>query len=154
MKDRRWPLNESIFTDLGNYEHIIVGAVRLAVAIALGGVLGLEREEEHKSAGMRTHMLVSAGACLFVLAPMQAGASIEHLTRVIQGLTTGIGFLGAGTILKLPKHQVVRGLTTAATIWVTAAVGTAVGIGRLWPALSMAVLALVVLQILRRLDPR
>ena len=85
--------------------------VRLVAAAALGGALGIERERLGKRAGMRTHMLVALGAALFVLAAVESGAGGGELARVVQGIATGIGFVGAGTILKHPEEGEVRGLT-------------------------------------------
>ena len=126
--------------------------IRLLAAAILGGVLGVERQYEHKSAGMRTHMLVAMGAALFTAAPLLAGAGVEHVTRVIQGIAAGIGFVGGGTILKLTDQQEVRGLTTAANIWLAAAVGVAAGGGWLVPAVVGTVLALVVLYLLGHVE--
>jgi uncharacterized membrane protein YhiD involved in acid resistance len=113
----------------------------------LGGALGWERERAGKAAGMRTHMLVAMGAAFFVFVPQQSGMSAEGLGRVIQGLVAGIGFLGAGAILKPSEgdDSQVRGLTTAAGIWFTAAVGVAVGLGREATAVLGTLLALAVL---------
>ncbi len=119
--------------------------LRLGVAAALGGLLGWERERAGKSAGLRTHMLVSMGAAMFVLAAAQAGIDPKDNSRVIQGIVQGIGFLGAGTILKRDKKEVVEGLTTAAGIWFTAAIGTAAGLGLEGMAALSCVLGLVVL---------
>ena len=95
------------FSDLGNIEQITRVAVRLAVAGFLGGLIGYEREHRGKAAGIRTHVLVSLGSALFVMVPQLAGVSDAELTRVLQGLIAGIGFLGAGTIfLGAEKHQV------------------------------------------------
>ena len=129
-------------------------SARLLVAITLGGLLGYERERAGKAAGLRTHMLVALGAALFVLAPLEAGMPIADLSRVIQGIVTGIGFLGAGAILKRVRRMEIEGLTTAANIWFTAAVGTAVGSGQLWLPVLGTVLALIVLAALRRLEAR
>jgi putative Mg2+ transporter-C (MgtC) family protein len=124
--------------------------VRLLVAVVLGGVLGWERESVGAPAGLRTHMLVSLGSALFVLIPLQAGMKMEDLSRVLQGVTAGIGFLGAGAILKQRDRNDVRGLTTAASIWLTAALGVAAGMGREATALLSTLFALVILAILRR----
>jgi putative Mg2+ transporter-C (MgtC) family protein len=127
-------------------------AIRLVVAAAFGGLLGFEREREGKAAGLRTHMLVALGSALFTIAPLEAGMSFENLSRVFQGIATGIGFLGAGTILKGREQHEIQGLTTAAGIWLTAAVGIAVGIGQLWiPALGV-ILALIILSVLVYLE--
>jgi putative Mg2+ transporter-C (MgtC) family protein len=137
--------------DVGQMTRIIV---RLLIAALLGGLLGLERERAGKAAGLRTHMLVTLGAALFVLIPQQAGMAISDLSRAIQGIVTGIGFIGAGTILKLGEERRIKGLTTAASIWLSAAVGMAVGIGRLGSAIVGTILALVVLSALVRIERR
>jgi putative Mg2+ transporter-C (MgtC) family protein len=128
--------------------------VTLAVAAFLGGVLGFEREQWSKPAGLRTHMLVSLGAALFTMAPLEAGMSIQELGRVTQGVAAGIGFLGAGTILKLTRRREIQGLTTAAGIWLTAAVGMAVGAGRLWIPVMGVALAVAILGALGRIEAR
>src|SRR5689334_19839592 len=96
---------------------------RLLIAAFLGGCIGFERQREHKSAGLRTHIIVAMGAALFVIAPLEAGMSIADAGRVFQGIATGIGFIGAGTILKLTEQHEIKGLTTAAGLWLTAAIG-------------------------------
>jgi putative Mg2+ transporter-C (MgtC) family protein len=125
----------------------------MAVAVILGGVVGLERELRGRWAGMRTHMIVCLGAALFVLV-MTSYPNVQSsdVSRVIQGLVAGIGFLGAGTILKLTDKAEVKGLTTAASIWLAAAVGVACGLKQYPLAVSAVVLALVVLEALRRLE--
>ena len=142
-----WQTIQAEFADITHVREVIQVLVRLLMAAVLGAVLGFEREHRGKSAGVRTHMLVSLGAALFVLAPSMAGADQQALTRVVQGIVAGIGFLGAGTILKgngLDTSHV-KGLTTAAGLWMTAAIGTAAGMGREATALVSTVLALLVL---------
>jgi putative Mg2+ transporter-C (MgtC) family protein len=146
-------LHEPTFFDLTNTADIGRVLVRLVVAALLGGLVGIEREQEQKPAGLRTHMLVSLGAALFVVASLEAGMTVEHLSRVLQGLTTGIGFVGGGVILKLPRADRVEGLTTAANLWVAAGLGTAVGMGWLWPAVLAVGLAWLILFAVRRLEP-
>jgi putative Mg2+ transporter-C (MgtC) family protein len=148
-----WVTLQAEFSDLGDAESITRLVVRMLVAIVLGGILGYERESVGASAGLRTHMLVSLGSALFVLIPLQAGMQIEDLSRVLQGVTAGIGFLGAGAILKQSNKNDIRGLTTAASVWLTAAVGIAAGMGREATAVLSAVFALIILAILRR-SPR
>src|SRR5262245_21483264 len=104
--------------------------VRLALAALLGGVIGYERESRGKAAGLRNHMLVALGSALFVLVVQQSGGGADAVSRVIQGLVAGIGFLGAGAILNNRNDPHIRGLTTAAGVWMTAAIGVAAGIGR------------------------
>jgi putative Mg2+ transporter-C (MgtC) family protein len=119
-------------------------SLRVLFAVILGGVVGAEREWVGKAAGIRTHMLVSLGSALFVMAAERAGLAEGDLGRIIQGVAAGIGFLGAGTILKLADQGEIRGLTTAAGIWLTAAVGIAVAVGPLWlPAICVIAAAAI-----------
>lgn len=126
---------------------------RLTTAIVLGGLLGLERERKGRAAGLKTHILVSVGSALFVLAPLQMGISGADVTRVMQGIVSGIGFLGAGAILKLDAEERIQGLTTAAGIWATAAIGMAAGMGMEMVALITTLAALAVVSTLPKLMP-
>ena len=126
--------------------------IRLLVALAFGSVIGFQREQMGKAAGLRTHMLVSSGAAVFVIAGVEFGMGSDGLSRVIQGVITGIGFLGAGAILKIYAKREVEGLTTAAGIWMTAALGVAVGLGRFGLALVATILAWLTLSLLRKLE--
>jgi len=126
--------------------------IRLLVAMLLGAVIGVQREKTGKPAGLRTHMLVALGAALFVLAPLEAGMTSDDLSRVIQGLAAGIGFIGGGAILKLSEERDIQGLTTAAGIWMTAAVGVAAGLGRLGVALLSVALAWVTLAVIGKIE--
>jgi len=118
--------------------------LRILFAVLLGGIVGAEREWVGKAAGIRTHMMVCLGTALFMMAAERAGLGEGDLGRIIQGVAAGIGFLGAGTILKLADSEQIRGLTTAAGIWFTAAVGIAVAIGPLWlPAICVVVAAAI-----------
>jgi len=135
--------------------------VRLSLALLVGAVIGFEREIRHKPAGLRTHMLVSFGSAILVLIPIQLGqaeASADALSRVIQGIAAGVGFLGGGEILHQSQQESgqirVRGLTSAAAIWVSAALGIAAGCGLLPLSLIGALMALFVLVVLKRLEPR
>jgi putative Mg2+ transporter-C (MgtC) family protein len=131
------------FSDLPGVMEVTQLLLRLGLAAALGGIVGYQREIVGRAAGLRTHMLVALGSAFFVLLPVQAGMSLADLSRVLQGLTTGIGFLGAGTILKREGH--IEGLTTAAGLWLTAAVGIAAGMGREMSAVLGTVLAVIIL---------
>lgn len=144
----------SEFSDLPTLTEFIRTILRLAVAAVLGGLLGWEREQSGKAAGVRTHMLVSVGAALFVLVPQQMHMTEEDLSRVIQGVITGVGFLGAGTILKSTNHATVKGLTTAAGLWLTAAIGIAAGLGREASAVLSAVLAIIILHLVPKIWPK
>ena len=99
-------------------------------------------------------MMVSVGAAIFVMAALEAGASIDDTTRVVQGLATGIGFVGAGAILKSKDEHEIHGLTTAASVWLTAGLGTAVGLGRIWLPVLGSVLAFIILSVLRAVSAR
>lgn len=136
------------FSDLNDAAEITRVSVRLLMAAILGGFLGFERERSGKAAGIRTHMLVAIGAALFVLIPQQAGISDAEMSRVIQGVIAGIGFLGAGAILKGNDQKHLKGVTTAAGIWLTAAIGVAAGLGREASAILCTVLALIVLYVM------
>jgi putative Mg2+ transporter-C (MgtC) family protein len=145
---------DRILLDLPDAAHFFATGGRLLAAAVFGGVIGAQRERVHSAAGFRTHILVSLGAALFVLAGREAGFSASDTSRVVQGIVAGIGFLGAGTILKLADRGEVHGLTTAATIWVTAAVGVAASIGPLWIPAFSAVLTWAVLALAVRLESR
>lgn len=142
-----WNTVVAEFSDIPDAAQVTRITLRLLVAAILGGLLGYERERQGKSAGVRTHMLVAIGAALFVLIPQQAGASSADLSRVLQGLIAGVGFLGAGAIIMGTKDVETRGLTTAAGIWVTAAIGMAAGMGRESTAVLSTVIALLVLSV-------
>jgi putative Mg2+ transporter-C (MgtC) family protein len=118
------------FSDIHDLEELTRVTVRLLLAAFLGGLLGFERETARKHAGLRTHMLVSVGAALFVLVAERSGIEPADLSRVIQGVIAGVGFLCAGAILKSASEDQVRGLTTSAGLWMTAAIGVAAGLGR------------------------
>ncbi|MFH0341706.1 MAG: MgtC/SapB family protein [Chromatiales bacterium] len=109
---------------------------------------------EGKAAGLRTHMLVAVGTALFVIAALEVGMSMRDLSRVIQGIAAGIGFIGAGAILKLAEERQIQGLTTAAGIWMTAAVGVAAGLGQVGLALLSAVLAWMILAVFGAIEHR
>ena len=128
--------------------------LRLTAALLAGGIIGLQREASGKAAGLRTHMLVCAGTTLFVLATLEVGMQQDAMSRVVQGLATGIGFLGAGAILKLEDRNQIKGLTTAAGIWMTAAIGVAIGLGQLGTAAIGTVFAWFVLAVLIKIDRR
>lgn len=136
--------------DLANFTRV---AIRLILAALLGACLGYERGQKGKSAGVRTHMLVAMGSAMFVLIPAQLGVSPADMTRVLQGVVAGIGFLGAGTIWKGESSSQVKGLTTAAGIWLTAAIGVAAGLGREVTAILVTLLALFVLFLLPLIAP-
>jgi putative Mg2+ transporter-C (MgtC) family protein len=134
---------------IGETDQITRVVLRLVAAALLGAVLGWNRERKGKAAGLRTHTLVALGAALFMLAAREAGIPTQY---VIQGVAAGVGFIGAGAIFKQQDAYHVEGLTTAATVWITAAVGLSAGLGWLWPALVATLLALAALFLLGRLE--
>jgi len=131
----------------------LFSTLKLIVAGVLGGLIGYERETDSKPAGFRTMILVSMGSCLFTIASIniaQTGDGLFDPGRIASGIVTGIGFLGAGAILRSSGQ--VLGLTTAASIWLVAAVGMAVGMGMYGEALLATVIGFVVLR--KRIFPR
>ena len=122
--------------------------IRLVISAALGALVGLERELTHRPAVLRTHMLVSVGACLFTIIIF---SSVVEMGRgsAVAGILTGIGFIGAGSIIATRGH--VQGLTTAASLWTVAAIGFATGTGDYILALAAAIIVFIILQ-LRRVE--
>ena len=147
-----WTTVVEEFSDLADLKEWTRVTLRLPVAALLGALIGYDREARNKSAGLRTHMLVALGAAIFILTPLQAGMAMENLSRVLQGIIAGIGFLGAGAILKLQRDQEIHGLTTAASIWMTAAIGIAAGLGREMTATLSTAITMFVLSGLYRLE--
>jgi putative Mg2+ transporter-C (MgtC) family protein len=142
------------FSDIADLSAVVRIALRLMMAAVLGGILGYERESKGRSAGIRTHMLVAVGAALFVIGPLQAGMPIEDMSRVLQGVVQGIGFLGAGAIMVRNRQHLVEGLTTAANIWATAAIGVIAGLGLEATAVLSTVLVLIILAVMPRILPK
>lgn len=136
---------EELTRGLPDRMHLAVVVIRLFAATLLGAVVGFQRERSGKPAGLRTHMLVSLGTAVVVSACAAVGMTSDGLSRVMQGIVTGIGFVGAGSILKLSQERRIKGLTTAAGLWITAAIGITAGIGALGLALVATVFAVVVL---------
>ena len=147
-------LVDELAASLPDAQQTVRVLVRLIAALLAGGIIGLQREASGKAAGLRTHMLVCAGTALFVLAAVDIGMEQDALSRVIQGLATGIGFLGAGAILKVESRDQIKGLTTAAGIWMTAALGVTIGVGQLGTAAIGTLFAWFVLAVLIKLDRR
>lgn len=129
---------------------------RLSLAIFAGGLVGLERQLDRKPAGLRTHMLVSLGAAMFVMTGLQLGAGTDNVGRVMQGIVAGIGFLGAGEIFAKSRtnpHEVkIHGLTSAAAIWVSASLGVASGVGLWQIALTGAIATVFILQVVKLVE--
>jgi len=120
--------------------------LRLMIAAILGSIVGFEREHAHKPAGLRTLLMVCTGSALFTIASIYGFGGASDAARVAAGIVAGIGFLGAGTILR--SEQGVVGITTAATIWTVAAIGLAVGAGLYLVAIVTTVISLIALRLL------
>ncbi|HEX6124322.1 MAG TPA: MgtC/SapB family protein [Pyrinomonadaceae bacterium] len=129
----------------GRYFAVVI--IRLFAATLMGAAIGYERESAGKAAGLRTHILVTSGTTVFVLGCLGAGFQDDALSRVIQGIVTGIGFVGAGSILKRESEQTIQGVTTSAGIWMAAAIGVTIGLGGLGLALMATVLSLIILRV-------
>jgi putative Mg2+ transporter-C (MgtC) family protein len=149
------------FPLIGADDDVIAITVRLVAALTIGGVIGLERSFHGRPAGFRTHALVCLSTSLLMLLtvyenrwfPAVAAGRIQlDPTRMAQGIMTGIGFLGAGTIMT--QGLSVRGLTTAASIWITAAIGVLLGIGFWFPAMLATLLTLGTLSVFRWIEHR
>ena len=128
--------------------------IRMTVAVLLGGLVGIQREQAGKPAGVRTHMLVCLGTTVVVVACTGMGMQFDAQSRVIQGIVTGIGFIGAGSILKLSEERDIQGLTTAAGLWMTAAIGIACGVGTIGIAIVSAVMTVIVLALAGVIETR
>ena len=132
--------------------NIFLVALRIFLSASLGAIIGIEREMKHRAAGFRTHIIVSVGACLIMLIGVDAIGEISSdkardVARIADQVVSGIGFLGAGTILQ--KKDGVSGLTTAATLWLSAAIGLAVGIGYYAGAIFATIICLITLVSLK-----
>lgn len=128
------------FESLGTMDAEMI--VRLGVAAILGAIIGIERQMTHKPAGLRTHMLVSLGAAIFTVASLSFS---DDPSRIASGIVTGIGFLGAGSIIATRGH--IQGITTAATLWVSAGIGLSVGMGEYLFAIVGTALIFIILKV-------
>jgi putative Mg2+ transporter-C (MgtC) family protein len=145
---------QELIYGLPDGRHLAIVIIRVIAAVILGGILGLQREKAGKPAGLRTHMIVCLGTAVVVLACLASSMDMSGLSRVIQGIVTGIGFIGAGSILKLSEQREIRGLTTAAGLWMTAAIGVAVGLGSLGVALIGTGATFIVLSLIGAVESR
>lgn len=143
---------EEITSGLPDARQLVHVLIRLIAATLLGALVGIQREKVGKPAGFRTHMLVCLGTTVFVLSCSGVGMSLDGVSRVIQGIITGIGFIGAGSILKLSEEREIQGLTTAAGIWMTSAIGVAVGLGSLGVAFLSTGFTLIILALALRFE--
>ena len=127
----------------------IEAGLRLLLAAVLSALVGYERERSHKPAGLRTHILIGMGAALFTLVSIYGFSGVVDPARVAAGVVTGIGFIGAGVIFRGMKGDKVVGITTAASVWVTAAIGVAAGCGMYAISILTTVITVLVLFIPR-----
>ena len=133
----------------------VVIVMRLVLAMLLSGLIGFEREVRQRSAGLRTHILVALGSCLIMLTSLHIFDIYKNIAtldpaRIAAGVITGVGFLGAGAIIR--SGETVKGLTTAATVWLAAGIGLGIGCGFYFASFIAAVLAIAVLYFLRHLE--
>ncbi len=138
---------EELTNGLPDGRHLIQVIIRLIASTLCGALIGWQRERIGKPAGLKTHILVTLGTTIFVLACLNFGMNSDGLSRVIQGIVTGIGFVGAGSILKINEERDIQGLTSAAGIWIAAAIGVTVGLGGLGLALLATILTLIILTL-------
>jgi len=145
-------LAESNMFSWDSVHSLIEIAGALFAALLLAGLIGAQRGLAGKPAGLRTHMLVALGSAVLVIACRQSGMAGSDISRVIQGIAAGVGFIGGGAILKLSNHEEVRGLTTATSIWISTAVGVTAGLGNIALAILATCLALVVLTVFANVE--
>lgn len=149
---------ESFWQEVGfvspDWPQVVRIAIRLGAAVLLASIVGYERERKQRPAGLRTHMLVALGAAIFTIVTVESGEDPQTLSRLVQGLAAGVGFLGAGAILKREQPSDVRGLTTAASIWLAAAIGFASGSGWILLALVATAMTYLILAVLQPVEDR
>ena len=145
-------LDELVF--FPNINSVLQVTIRIVVAGILGGIIGYEREVKGKAAGLRTHMLLAMGTVIVLVVARLDGIPMSEMSKVIEGLVTGVGFLGGGAILKLSDKQEIRGVTTAASIWSTSAIGIAVGLGQIWIGILSTIVVWIILFVVGYLEKR
>jgi putative Mg2+ transporter-C (MgtC) family protein len=127
--------------------------LRLGAAVLSGAVIGFDREIRDKPAGLRTLTLVSLGSAVFTMTGIDGATAVDATSRIIQGIVTGIGFLGAGTIIRGKTEESVRGLTTAASVWLSAAIGVACGLAY-WPLVLLGSLFGLLVLVVQGVEAR
>lgn len=135
-------------TGLNSPNDVVTIIIQFVAAIVFGFIIGYDREKAGKAAGIRTYVLVTLGTTVFLITAKSSGLSSDALARVIEGIITGIGFVGAGAILKLNREKDVKGLTTSAGIWMAAAIGVAIGLRAFGIALFATVSTYLILRVL------
>ncbi len=154
METRMDLILQELAGGIADREQLARVLIRLAAAGLVGAIIGFDRERAHKPAGLRTHMLVSLGAAVFVLVPLELHVTVGEIGRVVQGVAAGIGFIGAGAILKRNEEGDIQGLTTAAGIWLTASVGVAIGLGGIGVALLATIMTWCILSAVGHIERR
>ena len=141
-----WSEFTSGFPDSHQFAVVLI---RLLAGTLFGAAIGFERQRAGKAAGLRTHVLVTTGTAIFVIACLSSGmqTNSDGISRVVQGIITGIGFVGAGSIIKSGVDRRVQGVTTSAGIWMSAAIGVTVGLGKVGLALIATLLSLLILRV-------
>jgi len=143
---------EELSGGVSNRDQMLRVIIRVLAAILLGGLMGLQRVSPRKPSALRMHALVCLGTTIFLLACSAARLSLDGNSRVIQGIVTGIGFIGAGSVLKVSEEHLVHGLTASARVWTTTAVGIAVGLGQIGLAVITTILVTLALGVLSALE--
>jgi len=145
-------ISSELFRGIPETETLVRFLVRILAAVVFGSLIGLQRASVGKAAGMRTHVLVSTGTCLFVVAAIGGGFGDDAISRIVQGIVTGIGFIGAGTIVKGDQEGRVQGLTTASGIWMTSGIGVVTGLGMVGLGFIGTIITLVILMLSERFE--
>jgi putative Mg2+ transporter-C (MgtC) family protein len=145
---------EELTAGLASYDDLVRVLIRLFAAVLLGGAVALQRVRATKPSGLRTHILVCLGTTLVLMSASFARISLDGASRIIEGIVIGIGFVGAGSILKSSEEHLVHGLTASVRLWSTAAVGIAIGLGQLGMAVIAAMLIIVVLWVISAIEER
>ncbi len=145
---------EELTAGLTNRDQLLRVLVRLFVAILCGGLIGLQKVRATKPSGLRTHTMVCLGTTVVLLSCLFAGISLEGASRAIQGIVIGIGFVGAGSILKSSEEHLIHGLTASVRLWTTAAIGIAIGLGQVGIALIATILIILLLRTISALEGR
>lgn len=145
-------ITSELFRGIPQTDMLIRFLVRIFAALVFGALIGLQRASVGKAAGMRTHVLVCTGTCLFVVAAIGGSFGDDAISRIIQGIVTGIGFIGAGTIVKGDQESQVQGLTTASGIWMTSGIGVVTGLGMVGLGFIGTLVALLILALAEKFE--
>jgi putative Mg2+ transporter-C (MgtC) family protein len=145
---------EELTAGLGNQDQVLRVMIRLCTAILCGAFIGLQKVRATKPSGLRTHTMVCLGTTLVLLSCSSAGISREAIATVVQGIVIGIGFVGAGSILKSSEEHLIHGLTASVRLWTTATIGIAIGLGRVGIGVIATILIVLLLNAISTLEGR